>query len=143
MNRNDQPGFALIELVVIVIILGMLAAFAVPRFVSLEAEAREAAVESLGGSIKSAAALAHALWLAQGGGPTIFAEGNTIEIVNGYPSPAQIGDMLEDTAGFSRTATGLFTKDGAPDPATCSVTYAPPPAVNTAPLVTVDPTGCR
>ena len=62
-----QGGFTLIELVVVITILGILAAFAIPRFVSLETRARTASRDALAGSVRSGAALAHALWLANGG----------------------------------------------------------------------------
>ena len=66
MKGRIQGGFTLIELVVVVTILGILAAFAVPRFASLEGQARLASTQALAGSVRSGASLAHALWLAQG-----------------------------------------------------------------------------
>src|SRR5688572_32583929 len=82
-----QDGFTLIELVVVITILGILAAFAVPRFASLEGQARVAATQSLAGSLRSGASLAHALWLAQGdpNAASVTMEGQVIAIVNGYP----------------------------------------------------------
>ena len=65
-TKIEQRGFTLIELVVVITILGILAAFAVPRFASLEGQARVAATQALAGSVRSGASLAHALWLAQG-----------------------------------------------------------------------------
>ena len=47
-----RGGFTLIELVVIITILGILAAFAIPRFMSLEARARMASRDSLAGSLR-------------------------------------------------------------------------------------------
>ena len=63
MKRRIEGGFTLIELVVVITILGILAAFAVPRFASLEGQARLAATQALAGSVRSGASLAHALWL--------------------------------------------------------------------------------
>ena len=140
--RNGR-GFTLIELVVVISILGILAAFAIPRFISLEKEARIATTQSLAGSVRSAAALSHGLWLAQGSPATVDMEGNTITIANGYPDAATVVDTLADDTGYTFTAgaNGVWTKDGAPTPATCSVTYVPAGA-GTAPTVTVNPLGC-
>ena len=52
MNKRIQDGFTLIELVVVVTILGILAAFAVPRFASLEGQARLASTQALAGSVR-------------------------------------------------------------------------------------------
>jgi MSHA pilin protein MshA len=142
--RSTAKGFTLIELVVVITILGILAAFAIPRFTSLEVQARSSAIQSLGGSIRSAAALAHAQWLASGTAPaTVTMEGQSITITNGYPDRATINATLQDTSGFTYTpATGVFTKTGATTPANCSVTYTAPAAANTPPTIAVDTSAC-
>lgn len=142
---RKQGGFTLIELVVVITILGILAAFAVPRFASLEVEARAAATQSLAGSVRSGAALAHALWLAQGQPATVDMEGATITITNGYPDLGTIDDTLADLSGFTYNAgTGVFSKTGAA--ATCTATYseatapsAGPPPVPGQPATVVVP----
>jgi MSHA pilin protein MshA len=141
MDNAKQAGFTLIELVVVITILGILAAFAIPRFVSLEVEARSAAVDALGGSVRSASALTHALWLAQGQPATVTIEGQTITIANGYPNDATVSNTLSDTSGFT-FAAGLWTKDGANTPANCSVDYAQPAAAGNPPAITVDTSVC-
>ena len=51
MNRSRQGGFTLVELVVVIIVLGVLAAFAVPRFMGIDTQARIASVNSLAGTL--------------------------------------------------------------------------------------------
>lgn len=84
MAPRAQKGFTLIELVMVIVILGILAAFALPRFADLGGDARLAALEGARGSVKSASAIAHSAFLASGNNP-ISLEGVGITLVNGYP----------------------------------------------------------
>jgi MSHA pilin protein MshA len=58
--RKSNAGFTLIELMSVIVILGVLAATAVPRFVNLSDAAKEAAVEGIAGALASASSLNHA-----------------------------------------------------------------------------------
>ncbi|HEX4943230.1 MAG TPA: prepilin-type N-terminal cleavage/methylation domain-containing protein [Usitatibacteraceae bacterium] len=60
MNLKSQQGFTLIELVVVIVILGILAAVAVPKFIDLSGEASQAAVEGVAGGLSSASAVNYA-----------------------------------------------------------------------------------
>lgn len=140
-------GFTLIELVVVITILGILAAFAVPRFLSLDAQARAASVQGLGGSVRSAAALVRSLHLASGSaGTSVLMEGETINLTNGYPSLVDIEKTLQDISGFTYApATGIFSRSGVSpaNAATCRVTYAPPAAAGGSPTIDIAATNCE
>lgn len=131
--RKLQQGFTLIELVVVITILGILAAFAIPRFTALDKQARITAITSLGGSLRSASALAHAEYLAVGTNPsTILMDGQSVTLANGYPDVAGLPLTMQDLTGFTPTATTTaitYSKDGATDPTNCAVTYTVSSAV--------------
>jgi MSHA pilin protein MshA len=139
-------GFTLIELVVVITILGILAAFAIPRFTALESQARAASIKGLTGSLRSAAALAHATALAMGTNPdAILMEGEKIALVNGYPSMDTIANTIQDTSGFTVEVGKVetrFSPVGATEPDKCIATYAPPAAAGSAPTITVEASGC-
>jgi MSHA pilin protein MshA len=144
MIRPNQRGFTLIELVVVIVILGILAAFAVPKFMGLEDQARIAAVNAMGGSVQSAATMAYGVAEATGAtaaNGTITVNGTAVAVSYGYPTNASISTLLQSTSGFTVSAGGggeRFAVNGAPT-ATCYVQYNPA-THNAATGVTTPPT---
>jgi len=151
VNLNKQQGFTLIELVMVIVILGILGATALPKFANMAVEARVSALQGVNAAMQSAINIAHAQALLKnqvGDSGAIELEGKKVSLAFGYPTADKdgIANAITLTGDISwlKDATGVnvgFTT-GVAKSETCQITYTAARDASTPAFATINVSGC-
>jgi MSHA pilin protein MshA len=163
-RNRAQAGFTLIELIVVIVILGILAATALPKFTSLGGDARYASLQAAKGALSATAAMAKGKYLVNTSGTallTLVVEGTTITYtttaITGYPKAdaglaaaaglsADYHVIVGDAAAVTDKAPAVpagsiaiipLTAKDTPTAVACHLLYAEPTVAGNAPTYTL------
>ena len=131
MKRN--AGFTLIELVIVIIVLGILAATAVPKFINLQDDAKESTLKGVEAALHSAANIVYSKAAINGEETkkpsASSANGTGVETIYGFPSAADVVNAVELSGFTAGTPSGnspntvVFYLENGASSGNCTILY--------------------
>ena len=141
LQPKSQRGFTATDLLVIVTVLVMMAAIAIPRHTAINSDTRARAVRSLAANVEASAKLMHRVWRSGGYIDFLNVDGEFVEMQNGYPSVEAIPIVVIERNDFV-FSNGQWAHQAMRGKPGCSVQYIPPANSSTGVQVIAYTDGC-